>query len=213
MTRQELQYQLKQLRIEGYVTEGFSLRAATWALAEEYHEATARKVAHYEHLRKITKECKDNYEARQQVVTEEVVEDIPVEVLEDTTDYGIPVREFVNTGTDTLTKVANYTYMLVTHENTIRISKATQRILTFIDGCIFAGIGYALAPATRRAIDTKLTEVLLMFCDLVDALERPVEALGKMYYQLTHRAISALYWAIVPDVGQPDTSFLSPPRS
>ncbi len=287
MTRQELQHHLKQLRIEGYVTEGFKLNAKTEELQAEYDRANALKVAHHEHLRTITKECKDNYEARQQVVVDGVEEANEVylnevhdhrpttvtqlktwqtlegetndnfaiagactlattknpwngqeivkeDILEEATDYDLPlhtevgtyrkprvalnstlthIKDTVNTATDILSKVANYTYMLVTHENTIRIATTLQKVLTIVLGYIWSGIGFALAPSTRRTIDSKLTEVLLTFCDLVDALEKPVEVMGKLYYQLTHRALNTLYWVIVPDVGQPDTSFLSPPRS
>ncbi len=90
-SRKDLQTQLKQLRKEGYVREGFNLTSATWMLSDEYENAIAKKVDHYEHLVTITKECKDNYETRQQVATGEVLEADAEEVQESTTDYGLPV--------------------------------------------------------------------------------------------------------------------------
>lgn len=46
VSRKELVAELKQLREEGYVTEGFSLTASLWDLDIEAIEARNRKAAH-----------------------------------------------------------------------------------------------------------------------------------------------------------------------
>lgn len=65
MKRQELQQQLKQLRKEGYVKEGFTLVASTADLAEEYHEAKNRKRSHESQLLEQAYECEQAFYTRQ----------------------------------------------------------------------------------------------------------------------------------------------------
>lgn len=70
MNRQELQQQLKQLRREGYVTDGFKLVSSTTDLSQEYHQAIAKKQAHEAKLMQDAYECEVAFYTRQEAQAE-----------------------------------------------------------------------------------------------------------------------------------------------
>lgn len=62
--RQNVIAALKQLRKEGYVTEGFKLTVNTYLLLDEYEDAYKRKQAHEAKLLQAAYECQQAFEAR-----------------------------------------------------------------------------------------------------------------------------------------------------